>query len=261
MSSTVQGAALTEEHRRAQIALRAQFLTEFAGLWPLLDLDHLDEAAAAWINVVTDMILSWRTRSAARALAYYDNFRRAETGKALPDRALYENLALGNPEQIRTSLIVTGPVGVKSRIGKGFTPVQAKRMAFTAVAGAASRHVLNGSRKMILETATKDEMSVGYSRITDSDPCAWCAMLASRGPVYVSRRVAARTTGRSERGAGEKYHDDCGCNAEPSFDRKSDWPARNREFEQLWADTTGGLGGKKALSAFRRAYNAQRKSA
>lgn len=260
MASTEAGTALTEQHRRAQLRLRAAFLKEFTRLWPLLDLDQLDEATVTWIDLATELILNWRNQSAARALAYYDTFRRAEIGEPLPDRALYANLAIGIPDQIRTSLLVTGPVGVKSYIAKGLTPTRAKRMAFTAVAGAASRHVLNGSRKMIIATAIKDQMAVRYSRVTDDDPCAFCAMLAGRGPDYFSRATAHRTTSRSKRGAGEKYHDDCACTVEVSFDRISDWPARNREFEQIWKDSTGGYSGKNAINAFRRAYEAQRKS-
>lgn len=258
MAATAAGTELTEAHRRAQLATRASFLRELVRLWPLFDIEQLDESSARWITAVTDLILLWRAQSAQRALTYYSRFRQAETGAPLPDLDLYGNLGAGNVNQIRTSLLVTGPIGFKSRIGKGFTPTRARQFAFTAVAGAASRHVLNGGRSQLIETATKDEMSVGYARVTDADPCAFCAMLASRGPIYISRATAARTTGRSDRGAGEKYHDDCGCSVEPSFDRQADWPAKNRQFEKLWADTTAGLSGNNALNAFRRAHEAQR---
>lgn len=260
MASSAVGATLTEQHRRVQLTIRASFLREFLRMWPLLNIERLDETTGEWINVVTEMILRWRLRSAERALRYYEAFRLAEAGEALPDPALYRNLADVNVPQIQTSLLVTGPIGYKSRIGKGFTPARAQNATFTAVSGSASRHVLNGGRSQLINTATKDEMAVGFSRVVGKDPCAFCAMLASRGPVYFSRATASRTTGRSERGAGEKYHDDCACAAEPSFNRETDWPTRNREFEQLWKDSTGGKGGKNALNAFRRAYEAQRKA-
>lgn len=260
MAATPAGTALTEQHRKAQLALRRSFLRELLDLWPLLDITNLDESAVAWIRAVTDLILRWRTQSARRAFAYYASFREAETGLALPNVSAYRGLDTGNRKQIQTSLLVTGPVGFKSNISRGLTPVNARKMALTAVAGAASRHVLNGGRQQLVATASADEMAVGFSRVTDDDPCAFCAMLASRGPVYFSRATAHRTTKRSKRGEGEKYHDDCGCSVEPSFNRQTDWPSRNREFEKLWEDTTGDAYGKGKYRAFRNAYEAQRRS-
>jgi hypothetical protein len=260
MAATAAGTALTENHRRSQLGLRKQFLREFLDLWSMLDINRLDESTAAWIRAATDLILQWRAQSAERALSYYTRFRETETGLALPGAHAVRSLGDGNRALIRTSLLVTGPIGFKSRIGKGIMPVQARKRAFTAVAGAASRHVLNGGRQQLVNTASADEMSVGFSRVTDSEPCAFCAMLASRGPVYFSRATAARTTGRSQRGAGEKYHDDCGCSVEPSFGRDTAWPKRNREFEQLWIDTTGDAYGKGKFRAFRNAYEAQLRS-
>jgi hypothetical protein len=227
-----------------------------------------DETVSAWINLAVDLIVDWRAESAKRALAYYTAFRRIElpaTRTAVEpqpfDPARYEGIAPPSLPQIRTSLLVTGPIGYRSRIVKGFTPTLARTTTFTAVSGAASRHVQDGGRRQLIGTANADEMAVGFSRVTDGDPCAFCAMLASRGPVYHNRATASLTTERSKRGPGEQYHDHCGCSAEPSFNRDTDWPARNRGFEQLWKDTTEGLSGKHALNAFRRALNAQKAGA
>jgi hypothetical protein len=260
MAATAAGERLTERHRLAQLRIRARFLREFMRMWPLLDMDRLDETTAEWINIVSGLIADWRAESAQRALAYYEAFRRAELPVARPDAiepafdpARYLGLAVPSMPQIRTSLLVTGPIGYRSRIAKGFTPTMARTTTFTAVSGAASRHVLDGGRRQLIGTANADEMAVGFSRVTDGDPCSFCAMAASRGPVYKSRATASLTTERSKRGPGEQYHDNCGCTAEPSFSRDTDWPSRNRGFEQLWKDSTAGLSGKHALNAFRRA--------
>lgn len=261
MATTVTGAELTEQHRRAQLALRSAFMRELVRLWPLIDLDKLDETAAEWIGFVTDLVLTWRLQSVDRALSYYDEFRRAEIGEPLPNRGNFRSLAKPEPAAIRTSLLVTGPIGVKSRIGKGFDPRIAKAKALVDVSGAASRHVLDGGRQLIIETAEKDDLAVKFARVTDDDPCAFCAMLASRGPVYFSKETATRTTARSrKRGPGKEYHDHCGCTVEPGFFDDPAWPGRAREFEQLWNDSTKGKGGKNAMKAFRAAYEAQRKS-
>jgi len=258
MATTVTGADLTEQHRQAQLALRSAFMAELVRLWPLIDVARLDESAAMWIGMVTDLILLWRGQSVARALTYYDEFRRAEIGEPLANRGTFRSLAVPEPAAIRTSLLVTGPIGVKSLIGKGMPPRTAKAKALVAVTGAASRHVLNGGRQLVTEAIVKDKVALGYMRVTDDDPCAFCAMLASRGPAYRSKETAARTTKRSKkRGPGQRYHDYCGCQAEPLFDDGSEWPGRNREFEQLWKDHAKGA---DAFKSFRAAYEAQRKS-
>lgn len=257
MATTVTGAELTEQHRRAQLALRSAFMRELVRLWPLIDLDKLDETAAEWIGFVTDLVLTWRLQSVDRALSYYDEFRRAEIGQPLPNRGNYRSLAKPEPAAIRTSLLVTGPIGVKSRIGKGFDPRIAKAKALVDVSGAASRHVLDGGRQLITEAVVKDKVALGFMRVTDDDPCAFCAMLASRGPVYRSRESALtrRVPGENEL---HRYHDHCACQVEAVYSKDTEWPGRGREFEQLWKDSTKGK--RDALKAFREAYEAQRKS-
>lgn len=259
MATTVTGAELTEQHRRAQLALRSGFMRELVRLWPLIDLDRLDETAAEWIGFVTDLILTWRMQSVDRALSYYDEFRRAEIGAPLPNRGNYRSLAKPELAAIRTSLLVTGPVGVKSRIGKGINPRIAKAKALVDVSGAASRHVLNGGRQLITEAVVKDKVALGFIRVTDDDPCAFCAMLAARGPVYHSKETAFRTTERSrKRGPGKEYHDHCGCSAEAVFSGDAEWPGRAREFAQLYKDHAKGKPNPR--KAFTEAYEAQRKA-
>lgn len=259
MASTVTGTYLTEQHRQAQLALRSAFMRELVRLWPLIDLERLDESAAEWIGYVTDLILTYRLQSIDRALAYYDSFRRAEIGQPLANRGNVRGAVSTQPAAIKTSLLVTGPIGVKSRIGKGINPRVAKAKALVDVTGAASRHVLNGGRQLIVEAVERDELAIGFARVTDDDPCAFCAMLASRGPAYKSRATALLTTKRSKkRGPGQKYHDHCGCTVEALFTEDAEWPGRAREFEQLWKDHAKGK--PDALKAFREAYEAQRPS-
>lgn len=236
-------------------------------MWPLIDVERLDETAAAWINAVVDLIIAYRLRSAEQALAYYERLRVAETGQELPHRELYVNLGAPNLTAVRTSLFVTGPVNVKSLIGKGIPRQRAKIQAFTDVAGAASRHVLNGGRQMLVEAVAKDETATHYARVTDANPCAFCAMLASRGAVYRRKETALRTTARAQRGPGHQYHDHCACTVEPAWDRDAPLPERSAEFEKLWADSTGDVSGysrittngktrtvNNKLKAFRAAY-------
>jgi hypothetical protein len=148
------------------------------------------------------------------------------------------------------SLIVTGPVGQKSKAKRGKPADRARDESFVQASGAASRHVLTGGRRSLLTLLQDDPQALGWARVTDGDPCAFCAMLASRGPVY-----------GTEASAKFEAHDACACTAEPVYSRDAPWPGRAVEFQELWHYATQGYSGKDAINAFRRLYEQQQRDA
>lgn len=77
-----------------------------------------------------------------------------------------------------------------------------------------NRAVMNAGRDTVEWSAGAQGRS--WRRVTDGDPCAFCAMLATRSDYTTKER--ALTTGhtrRHKRGGkrplGSKYHDHCGC--------------------------------------------------
>jgi hypothetical protein len=258
MAATVQGRRLTEQHRKAQLAVRAAALKEALALWPVLDPLRVDDTAPVWLRLMTQLVARWRGVSAQRSADYYRALRAAETGQlAAPPMPEPPD---PDTRRVVTSLRVTGPVRIKQLTQRGEPPREVARQVLPEASAAAGRHVLDGGRQQLLTAAIADEHAVGWARITDAKPCAFCAMLASRGFVYLSEASAARTTRRSKRGPGQQYHDRCGCTVEVAFSRDTPLPERNAEFERLWADTTGGYSGKDAINAFRRALEAQRRA-
>jgi hypothetical protein len=248
---------VVERHRVEQLAIRARFVRELLRLWPLINVADLDRTALAWIQAVADLILLFRRESASTALRYYSTVRRIDTGEDLPDIDLYENFGLGDPNRIRTSLLVTGPVAFKQRIARGVPELRAWELSKADVAGAASRHVMNGGREMVMDTAEKDKVAVRFARITGDDPCAFCAMLASRGPEYLTE-FSATTVRAGRPRAGQSFHDRCQCSILPLFDENpaKGWTERSLQFSKLWEDSTKGYSGTDALNAFRRALAA-----
>ncbi|WP_424889174.1 hypothetical protein [Streptomyces sp. XH2] len=87
----------------------------------------------------------------------------------------------------------------------------------------------DGGREALAEAVRGDPKALGYYRETDADPCAWCAMLASRGAVYKS----AATAGLSD---GQRYHPDCHCQPRPIFSRTHTLPEANQRYMRLWAE-------------------------
>lgn len=118
------------------------------------------------------------------------------------------------------------------------------RTAFVNLSGEATRQALNGGRSTIDYLVQEDRRALGYIRKTDNDPCAFCAMLASRGPAYKSRETG-----------GFQAHAHCACQPEPVYSSTTQWPGRAREFQELWRSSTTGLDGRDAFNAFRRALS------
>lgn len=86
------------------------------------------------------------------------------------------------------------------------------------------------------------------ARGTSATPCAFCAMLASRGFAYSSVSSAMTTSG----GTGfQRYHPNCQCYPIVRYVDASEAPALNRKFREMWEDSKGH--GEPTMNVFRRA--------
>ena len=99
---------------------------------------------------------------------------------------------------------------------------------------------------------------VGWARVlTGRESCGFCAMLASRGPVYKSQTDAAYVTTRSQRYStqlAKTYHDHCDCIAIPViYGQHWDGEDAHTQLEQLWMETGAHHSGKQAAKAFTQA--------
>lgn len=85
---------------------------------------------------------------------------------------------------------------------------RAKAATIGEAASQAQYEVLRAGREKVQQS------SVRWRRVTDGNPCGFCAMVASRGPVYRSASSA---------GDGRRYHNRCGCTVEPFEGSPSEW--------------------------------------
>lgn len=242
MATSPTAARLTETHRLAQARLGAQTVRAMLGVWPLLDFDDLDGTEARWVRAALPIVRSQRITSARLAANYLRAFRRLEL-PGVPDVPLVLAESIRDI-QIAASLHVTGPVAVKTHMR--ISPIAARAMEIGRTMSAASsmRHALDGGRQTITETVRSDDRALGWARTTSGRACSFCAMLASRGPVYRDETVHFEA------------HDHCSCGAEPVYHADAAWPAGAREYQRLWNESTRGLGGAEARNAFRRALEA-----
>lgn len=178
-----------------------------------------------------------------------------EEHAAAEGRTVEPTPAEWNTEQVVTSLRVTGPVAFKQAIAAGKTEDQALESMAAQMAGSAERLVLAAERDTVMATVESSDEIVGWRRVPDDDPCAWCAMLVSRGAVYKSRGSATRVVGRRGRARGNQplgtsYHDYCQCTAEPLYEHE-DEPAEVDDLYRQWLEVTAGKSGDAALRAWR----------
>jgi hypothetical protein len=200
MASTAEGRALTAAHRDAQIQVGARAEIEARALWDRLDVDDLDGSKPYWLASTTIAVNRRMAESQRVASEYLSEFRLAELGAA-------GAVILAAPKETARALSLAGPVRVKRLIGAGMDSADAFEAALTKFGGMVRRQAMMGGRLTVAATAGRDRRAVGWRRVTDGNPCAFCAMLASRGPVY--RDAAAAD--------GLQYHSHCGCTAEPAY--------------------------------------------
>lgn len=243
MAVTLEGAKLTAAHRKAQLALQREVARELMAVWPLLDPADLDATFPRYFRAALAVVANRKRQSASVAAAYLRAFREAEGVFGAFDVDIAADVL---EQQALTALLVTGPVQAKTLIAKGHAADAAMRRSLGSSTGAASRLTAQGGRDTIIRTVKIDDRALGVARVARSGSCAFCAMLASRGPVY-----------GSEATAGFEAHDNCGCVPEVVYDRnRYDWPGGDRQLDlaDLWDDATKGRSGKDAVRAFRRAY-------
>lgn len=253
MAQTREGAALTEQHRQLQLHVRALALRDFTRLWPTWN--GGDHAFSDLVAATLPLVRGYHQISAVVAGSYYQAFRAAERVHEQTQVILAD--PIGTP-LITASLYVTGKVETRKAIAAGKSAADARELALVRTSGAISRHILDGGRDTLIRSVQEDPLASGWARVTDGAPCAFCAMLAGRGPVY-----------KSERTAEFRSHDHCGCMAEPFYGGgRAAWPGRAREFHALYQQATrdaaadGSLDrgtSNDLLNAFRRAYEAQRR--
>lgn len=215
MADTQQQFALTEQHRQAQLQIRAQALRDFASIWPIWKGD--EQSFTDFLAAIQTLVNVYRRISAAAAAAYYQAFRQVAqaSGVAIPELAAEIPAA-----QIAASLYVTGRDGLRDALAGGQSPEGARATTFVRTSGAVTRHILDAGRQTLIDSVQKDPAAIGWARITDGDPCYFCLTLASRGAVY-----------KSEQTADFRAHDHCACTVMPVY---KGTPIPNL---QQWRDT------------------------
>ena len=253
---------MEEPHRfrRAQALLAARLAQQVLHVWrELMDPARVDASWSAVRAALRPLVQQAREQSATLARSAYTNAR--------SDAGVVDGFTPEGPlplllDRLDRALDVTGPVEFKRAISAGKDPRQAMDAAAVRMVGSTQYLALEGGRQAMQRSIDADERATGWSRVTDADPCAWCAMLASRGPVYKSEQTAGRDQNARFEGDGQfKYHDHCACVAWPAFTLNEPFIGTAEKLYNDWLTVTRGHGGKHAVNAFRRWWESEGRAA
>lgn len=237
MARTPEGARLTEAHRLLQGRISAGAISDLLQLWSTVDPTNLKGTIDPFVRAALSIVQARHRASATTASRYYVSFRQVEGVRG----AIAVTTAAPPPAAaVAGAIRGAGLAGIKRARERGLTVAQAHQNGFVKLAGSAAQLVAGGGRDTLIGAVAGDPQAQGYQRVTDGDPCAFCAMIAGRGILA-----------KDEAGASFEAHGHCGCTAEPAFEGSSLLPA-NERFRQAWRESTVGLSGGEAINAYRR---------
>lgn len=233
--------------RMAQLAVRARLLRDVTALWPMLDGKRLNETFPGWMRAMSLLVRNYHGQSAQVASAAYREARAQATQSPAP-RSLIKLAPTPDEEWLARAFGYSGPGMLERDTARPNT-------ALSTTLGTASRIALDGGRTTTIETVKADPVALGFYRVTDGAPCAFCALLASRGVVpkstlYLSEHSFDASNARFTGLGVAKVHNDCGCSMAPVFSRDQELPDVNRKAAEVYANRGDG----DALKAFRKAW-------
>lgn len=213
---------LSRSHMTKQVQDAAQIQ---AGLAAAFD-KHMDPAALdatfpTFYRSALALVTAGRSRAVKTATDYYGAAKEgAGFDTAIPALPAPE-LDLAMSVQ---ALLINGPISVKKQLSSGVGLIAAMDKAKAQTLRVGKRLVLEAPRKHLINLSHKDKDALGWSRVSDGQPCHFCAMLVSRGPVY------------SEKTVRFEAHNGCGCSVRPFFKGEADggWSPDALALRNLW---------------------------
>nr|DAU97860.1 MAG TPA: minor capsid protein [Caudoviricetes sp.] len=182
-------------------------------------------------------------------------FNEAAGVKALAATSL-EGVRVAVDKQPTSNLSALRDVDVKAAQALLRARLEAGEVSSGVVAGVGQQAAAGGVRSVVRDMGDRDPARQAWIRVSGTGtPCAFCAMLLSRGAVYSGKHEALRHDVTHANGT-HGYHPNCHCYALPLFAGSSIEGSRfavNREMQNLWYNDFGGKG-LKGKSGWRSYY-------
>lgn len=267
---------LVYQHQQDQQQLASKTAFGLAALWQILQFLKLDESTKPWLHAVTLQIEASFRASEKLAHEMVEGVRWSWIPEAEPLK-LVENVF--PTADVQVAMRVTGPIGVKRALPA--PEVEAMGRGKLNSTGAGVKAALNGGRAEVQQLVIgdkaprKDRRTVlGWARVTDGNPCSFCALLASQGAVYLNDGAFDRSNSRPrdiKNSNGDviahrafkdgklpsvvKVHDHCQCSLRPVYSVRDKMDGRAKFFLKQWNDMdASGLSPAEQVKEFRRVY-------
>nr|DAS06512.1 MAG TPA: minor capsid protein [Caudoviricetes sp.] len=233
--------------------------------------DKAGDVAARFGEVLVE---PW-DRGAVLGVAFYRLLRALQTGRTVPSpvRGHAQGGVVTFGDLVRefneaaglNALSASSLAGVRVQVDKQVTPdlaalrdvdvraaqallrarLDAGEVSSGVVAGVGQQAAAGGARSVVRDMGDRDPARQAWIRVSGTGtPCAFCAMLLSRGAVYSGKHEALRHDVAHPNGT-HGYHPNCHCYALPLFAGASIEGSRfavNREMQDLWYNDFGGKG-------------------
>lgn len=252
MAKTNRGRELTENHRIAQATLAERLVNwVIEVVLRLFKISDIDDSAIRIAEEIVPRILQYRAVSEHLSENYMIDFRDAEVPKR-NRQPIDFGTDTYQPSEAVHQVIVSIRATAKIAVKQSLTSNEVTQRTAKAVAAKAQKIAQDGGRRAIIHDVEHGKGPIGYARVLDSKPCAFCAMLASRGVSYTGflpdgtglyRSDAFKAANSRFIGDGKfKVHDYCGCTLEPVYERagKIRLPGIGDRLAWEWAEIAAG---------------------
>ena len=177
-------------YREAHTAIERAVEADLRALWNAIDDLPLEEMKLALVNGIPDIIDTYGRLGQVVAAEWFETL--IGTNAFVPD--LYSRDAW--------------EASTRWAISPLFDESKTDASAFSFLVQSAQRHALNHSRYTISENVARHK-DMRYARaLAGRNPCNFCKVLSSRGPVYGPKTAVVAKD-------GDSYHDSCSCIAVP----------------------------------------------
>lgn len=193
--------AMARSHQADQVRQAAAVQAALSAIWDdTLDPHDIVGSFATFREKAAPLIGTGRVLAERKATDYYrtllaykglDASDLADLAKApYPVAAIKASLSGATGKHINKAFFLNQ---------KGLPNSAVLAQAKADMLGSAKRQVINASRAHLVALSRAHNKIKGWARVSDGNPCGFCAMLVGRGPVY------------AEDTASFDSHDRCGC--------------------------------------------------
>lgn len=219
---------LVNQQRQAMGALTRLALQDVVGMHRSLPAERPVAYRSAVFALLPSILDKWGDAAATLAADYYDESRAAA---GLTGRFRAELAEVRTNDAAGLTQWATQPLWAK-------TPVPEE--VLRRLAGGTERLVRMAERDTIEVATGTDPAGPKLQRVTRSNACGFCLMLASRGAEHVDMTKYRRRT------KGKGWHNHCRCGLAPVFgDGRDDYPDPDELYAE-WAQVTKGLSASEA---------------